>query len=346
MEKSLRCVNCFGEKTFNPDKKVLVCERCGSQFPIKGSKGGIVRREYTPSYIPVSNQETIIKYTCETCGTKSVFGSDVEVKRCSSCGNTTLKRDKSLSVVPDAIIPFEISRKRAGELFRNWVGSRKFAPNDLKQMAKLEKISGLYTPVWNWNFKSIFKYTGMAFNLKTDSNGNSETREYPLNKVKETLHENVVKTANTRMSDLFLDGLGEYDFSKLRPYSTEYLLGFAGIETNIDIHKVYNNLEKDIAETNEWRAKNRIHDEYDGVENLVCTTRFRDVTFNYAYIPVWANHYTYKGKEYHCFINGQTGKATGKSPKSAIKILGLISGILAGIIIGSAVILGIVSRII
>ena len=31
-------------------------------------------------------------------------------------------------------------------------------------------------------------------------------------------------------------------------------------------------------------------------------------------LSIWMiNHYKYKNKDYHCYINGQTGKATGKS---------------------------------
>ena len=46
---------------------------------------------------------------------------------------------------------------------------------------------------------------------------------------------------------------------------------------------------------------------------------------------MWANHYSYKGREYHCYINGQTGEATGKAPKSFGKIAGTVLGILGGI---------------
>ena len=224
-----------------------------------------------------------------------------------------------------------MSRNKAASIFRTWVGSRKFAPNDLKQMAKLEKISGLYTPVWNFSFNSVFKYTGTAIKIKTDSDGNQEFRENELDKVKETRYSNVLLSASSRISDDFLNGMGEYDFNRIRPYSTDYLLGFAGIDTNLDIHNVYSDLTNEISSANERKIKSKLEAEYDRIDGLSCRTRFKDVVFNYAFVPVWANHYTYKGKEYHCFINGQTGKATGKAPKSILKIGSLILGVLAGI---------------
>lgn len=326
-----KCDNCGGEEVYNPETGMLVCERCGSTFPVKESQTATVRRMYSTAYTPNDNKNVVIKYTCSTCGAKSVVGTDGEVKRCASCGNTTLTKERASTIVPDGIIPFSISRTKAAGIFRSWVGSRKFAPSDLKQMAKLEKISGLYTPVWNFNFTSTFKYSGTGIKIKTDSDGNQEVRTIDLDRVKETRHSNVLRSSSTRIDNEFLEEMGDYDFNKVRPYSTDYLLGFAGIDTDVDIHNVYAEMTETIERENKRKLKRKLEDEYDRVDGLSCITRFRDVAFNYTYVPVWANHYTYKGKEYHCYINGQTGKATGKAPKSFLKIGGLVLGILAGI---------------
>ena len=326
-----KCTNCGGEEYFNPETGILVCDRCGSTFPVKEGAGSFVRRNYDSSYSLNGNRNEVVRYSCMTCGAKSVVGTDGEVKKCASCGNTTLKKEKSTTIVPDGIIPFAVSRRKAAEIFRNWAGTRKFAPSDLKQMAKLEKISGLYTPVWNFNFTSIFRYNGTAIKIKTDSDGNQDVREIDLDKVKETRHSNILISASTRITNDFLEGMGDYDFNKVRPYSTDFLLGFAGIDTDVDIHNIYSDMTNDIAKENKRKMKIRLAKEYDNIDEVTYTTRFRDVSFNYTHVPVWANHYSYKGKEYHCYINGQTGKATGRAPKSILKIGGLILGILAGI---------------
>ena len=72
-------------------------------------------------------------------------------------------------------------------------------------------------------------------------------------------------------------------------------------------------------------------DKFDTIESFNIGLSVKSSTFNYLYVPIWANHYTYNGKTYHCYINGQTGQATGKSPKSFWKILSTVLGIAAGI---------------
>jgi len=338
-----RCKNCNGEKIFNPETGMLTCEMCGSTYPVKEMGDDPVRRIYSASYVPTENKNVLNKYECSSCGAKIVVGTDNEVKRCSSCGNTTLVKIKGATSAPDGIIPFKISRNKAAQIFSEWVGSRKFAPLDLKQMAKLQKISGLYSPVWNMHYVETIKYSATAGKFINKSNGQQETREYEIDKVDERKVSNELHTGNSRISDGFIEGLGEYDFAKARPYSTDYLLGFAGIETDIDVHKVYDEILEEASQENKNKIESRLSNNYDFYDNLSCVTRLRNVSFNYTYIPIWANHYTYKGKEYHCYINGQTGKATGNAPKSIFKVGGLILGIIAAVAVGVIMLLKVIS---
>ena len=331
MSKLTRCENCTGELSYSPQKEMIVCTCCGSSFPIKVKKEKELKRKYDIAYTPMENREVLAVYRCETCGTKSIVGTDNVVRRCSSCGNTSLLKEKTALNTPDGMIPFKVTREKAAEIFRKWVASRKFAPNDLVEMAKLEKLSGFYTPVWNFSYNSIFKYSVIGIKKVLDAYDNEIRRETMLQKVLEDNHENDMHSASTRMDDEILESLGEYNFNFIRPYSTEYLMGFAGLETDVDIHKTYNNIVETIKSENERKVTNKLNDEYDYLEDFSSITRLRETTFYYSYVPVWANHYTYKGKEYHCYINGQTGVATGKSPKSFGKIAATVLGILGGI---------------
>lgn len=325
-----KCINCGGELVFKPETGKVYCEMCGASFDVNEGTTNPVVRPYSPSFVPEQNvTETV--YQCTFCGAKCIVAKGEERKRCASCGNTTLQRVSSNTTAPDGIIPFSITKTQAAEIFSRWVGSRKFAPNDLKLMARSKKLIGMYTPVWNFNYNAIWHFEGMGIKKHSDSDGATYYRHIPVKNIEDQPHRNELYSANNRIGTEFIQDLGNYDFTKIKPYSTDYLLGFSGLETTLSVHDVYNNMVADITETNERHAKERLDAEYDRVEDFFCRTTFRNVTFSYTYVPIWANHYLYKGKEYHCYINGQTGKATGKSPKSAWKIGSLVLGILAGV---------------
>jgi hypothetical protein len=50
-----------------------------------------------------------------------------------------------------------------------------------------------------------------------------------------------------------------------------------------------------------------------------CAT-FSEIAFRQLLLPVWVGSYKYKNKNYHVYINGQTGVMFGESPKSVLKI--------------------------
>ena len=52
------------------------------------------------------------------------------------------------------------------------------------------------------------------------------------------------------------------------------------------------------------------------VSDLTIDADIHDVFFNFAYVPVYVNTFTYRGKTYKTYISGTTGKVVGKTPKS------------------------------
>jgi hypothetical protein len=50
-------------------------------------------------------------------------------------------------------------------------------------------------------------------------------------------------------------------------------------------------------------------------------TRYFDVTFKHALLPVWISAYLYAGKTYRFLVNARTGEVQGERPYSWVKIL-------------------------
>ena len=72
---------------------------------------------------------------------------------------------------------------------------------------------------------------------------------------------------------------------------------------------------------------------YDKVAYLNVATRHDKVTYKYVMLPVYVGNFNYAKKSYNFFINGNTGKVWGKTPKSFWKIL-LTVVIPIGVVVG------------
>ena len=332
MAKSIKCEYCGGNQIFNPKVMCIECEHCGKSSPcdLKFDTTNLTRK-YDISYVPAININIDNQYLCSSCGTTVRFEEYEDKKRCPSCGDTSLSRRHSSMYVPDGIIPFSIDRKKAVEIFRSWINTRKFAPKDIKEMAKLGKVSGFYVPAWNMNLNLGGTYFANVTKLENMGNDEMITWHYPVKSSFDKTFVNVLISANMRVSDNILDELSPYDTQKLVPFSNEYLFGYSGLDSDENIHAKYDDLLYEKKDKITQRCRKDLKDKFDTIESFNIAFTKNNTTFNYLYLPVWANHYTYRGKLYHCYINGQTGQATGKSPKSFWKVLSLILGITVGI---------------
>ena len=75
---------------------------------------------------------------------------------------------------------------------------------------------------------------------------------------------------------------------------------------------------------------------YDKVAYLNVSTSHDRVTYKYVMLPVYVGNYNFNKKLYNFYVNGDTGKVWGKTPKSPIKIaiavllgIALVAGIVA-----------------
>ena len=332
MAKSVRCEYCGGNQVYNPNIMSIECEHCGKTSPCEMNfNTANLTRKYDLSYVPAVNMNVDNQYLCSSCGATVSFEENEEKRRCPSCGDTTLSRKSAPMFVPDGIIPFSIDRNKAVEIFRAWINSRKFAPRDIKEMAKLGKVSGFYVPAWNMNFRLSGSYFANVTKLEDIGNDEMVTWHYPVRSNVEKTFVNILLSANERISNETIEDLSPYDIQKLRPYSNEYLFGYSVLNSDQNIHEKY----ADVVDKKKEKVTNRIRadlkSKFDTIESFNIALDSKSATFNYLYVPVWANHYTYNGKKYHCYINGQTGQAIGNAPKSFWKIFSTILGIVGGV---------------
>lgn len=333
MKKITKCQNCGGGLEYSLEKHSLVCGHCDSVYALPTKKKDKILRKYTLDFVPEMEETAQNIFQCHTCGSTHFVADDKVSTRCPSCGATTVSPVDARAIFPDGIIPFKLSKQEATEIFQNWIKKRKFAPNDLVAMAKKGKISKVYVPIFNVNGTSICAYSATVKKVHTDSD--SGTIFSTVHTIQDVITGNITNEplcANSVVDSNFIKKITDIKQSQIVPFSSEYLLGYYGAETNLDIHSLINNFTNKIKDRKIREVRENLSSKYDEIEHLNCNTNIRNITFNYTYIPIFMNHYEYNNKKYHCYINGTDGKAVGSAPKSFGKILSLICGISLSIV--------------
>lgn len=144
-----KCPNCGGGLTFNAEKQKYKCEYCLSEFSQeeldeiekreleKARKQAEVQRDPEPEgagseagteeHVSGSKKTvTPIMYTCPSCGAQIVTDETTAASFCYYCHNPIVLEEKLRGEFkPDYVVPFQIDKKKAQEIFTQWVGRKK-----------------------------------------------------------------------------------------------------------------------------------------------------------------------------------------------------------------------------
>ena len=88
--------------------------------------------------------------------------------------------------------------------------------------------------------------------------------------------------------------------------------------------KQFRTMEQQLTEM----ARSDVLRRFDDARDIRIRTEYRDETYKHVMMPVYTTAYTYKGKQYHVLINGQSGRVEGDYPKSPARIAAIAAAVL------------------
>ncbi len=341
-EKIYYCEGCGGVMEFDIASQKLKCPNCGNSEKIKNDKSKIQEHKFSKraaEKLGVTEKTSQIM-ECKGCGAKVEIAADCTATECPYCGSKYVLADKQVeSIVPDGVVTFKIDKHKAGEVFAKWIKKKWLAPGDLKNLYERDKLQGVYLPYWTFDADTVCEYYaegGKHRKVKEkDSNGNevekTVTDWYPVSgRVKEEFDDILVK-ASKNLKPSLLEAIEPYNTKELVSYEPTYLSGYGAECYTVSLEDAHKEARDKME--NELRSMSRkdVLRKYDEVRNLSVDIDYDDETYKHIMIPVYATAYNYKGNTYPVLINGQTGKISGKYPKSKAKIAIIVAIIAAAI---------------
>lgn len=322
---SSKCAGCGDDMHFDPIKFALVCPTCLKEKKII-SKPQLIKHDLNEKQNTHKNEEwanVTVSMKCPNCAATTLLKQYAKSAKCQYCETPLIASAEQFSgLKPDAIVPFAFNKTKAEELFKNKIGKRWLAPNNLKKSVKADSIHAFYFPAFVFDADCHSNYDGRLYenvDIKDDDGGTSTERRYFNIKGEEfTNHRNIEVEASARLSQYELNRIRPYDLSKAYPYSDDFVYGYA-----------LENYSSSVQETNaqaQTIIKQQIKDiilrkyDYDGVSEFNLQTTFIKQSYSYCVLPIYRINYSHKNKNYSNIMNGQTGVLGGDYPKSAWKI--------------------------
>ncbi len=345
-ETDKKCPNCGGVMDFDPATGGLLCPYCGHVQQIEqetevaqtAEELDFDTAEQTGNCDWGAEKKTV---TCKSCGAVSIYDELVISNECPYCGsNQVMEEQGANSLAPGGVCVFKVDAKNAGERFKSWIKGRLFCPSEAKKKARPEAFKGVYIPAWTFDADTVSRYRAEYGIRKTyrDSKGNTHTK---------TDWYSTSGTHREFINDHLVIATDRYDrtiFSAIQPFATEdnlaykpeYVAGFVSERYTIGLKDSWEKATADIRShlsgsiSSEIERDNRADD----VRSLNFTTSYSGIKYKYLLLPVWISSFKYKDKVYNFMVNGQTGKVSGKTPVSPLRVtLAVVLGIFAVIIL-------------
>lgn len=351
-----KCPNCDGGLTFDPSTQKYHCEYCLSDFtqaeldalaPAAASEanaepeGAVAPEEAgaaagntdsVPHAGAAAGGQGPLLYTCPSCGAEIVTDSTTAATFCYYCHNPVVLAGKfEGGYQPDFVIPFQIDRKRAQEIFSQWIGKKIFVPREFYSPKQIETMTGVYFPYWLYGCKVDGSVDAQGTSLRVWRSGNmryTETKIYDVKRSGTVDVGNVARNALKKANRRLVDGVQPFEMNQAQQFSMGYLSGF--LAENRDMEREAFRMElaqevKDFA----LSGLRSYGTAYDRVQVKSQRAEVRDEYWQYALLPVWTLTYRPRkdGKIYYFALNGQTGKICGELPVDMKRMAILFAGI-------------------
>jgi hypothetical protein len=242
------------------------------------------------------------------------------------------------------MVAFRVSKDDANKRFGEWIGGLWFRPNDLKKIARVQEMGGVYIPFWAFHSNVFSQWTAQRgyYYYTTETyteveNGQrvtrtrqvQHTRWEPAAGARTDLFHDLLVCASRGLPGDLVEKFSTFDTTQLQPYRPEYLAGWRAESYAVDLLPGWGMAQQKIMQQQESRCAGDVGG--DTHQALAVTNFFTGVTFKHLLLPIWVAAYRYNGKVFLFLVNGQTGEVVGKAPWSAWKLTILILFIIAAI---------------
>lgn len=282
--------------------------------------------------------EKMVVYACKSCGGEIVGDGNTGATQCPYCGNPiVLTGSFKGDLKPDYIIPFKLDKKKAKEVYGEYIQGKYLLPKQFKDENHIDEIKGIYVPFWLYDCKvdADAVYKAEKVRAWSDSRYNyEEVSFFDVSRSGSMEFSNIPCDGSSQMEDALMESIEPFEFSKAVPFQSAYMAGYFADIYDVDSRDNEARIDERIRQSAIEVLKGTINDGYSMIHNPeegAANIRIKQGKVKYALYPVWMLTTTYRGERFTFAMNGQTGKFVGNLPVDKGRKNALFGGIAAGI---------------
>lgn len=294
--------------------------------------------------------------SCQGCGAHLNVAKGERTAKCPYCASpSVVMRPRSDVEDPTFVLGFVIPEKDARERARRWIRSTWFTPSAFAK-SDVTQVRGVYLPAYvytaaahvDYSAEIGENYTVTETYTTTDSKGRTVTRTRTRTETEwrslsgkwAAYLDDEVVTASKGLHNAELEAVEPFDLRALRRYTPKLLSGWIAEDPSRGRAECLKMAHDEAVGQIGGRLSN--HMPGDSHRGLEYTTNVVHEHLELVLLPVWilAVRYDDEAPLIRMVLNGQTGRITGRPPRSWIKItitvLSVITALVVAYLIASA----------
>lgn len=346
------CPECGGKGEWDPGKRKLVCPYCGTEFervappPIPN----ITEHDLDAMLAKLGDAATSVrtaerKVQCTHCHAVLTRDASNVGQSCDFCGSPEMLDYDEIEapIRPESVLPAIVSKEKAYHALKDFLGSKWFAPNDLKKRNLVDRIHGVYLPYWTFDSAAECPWTAESGTYyyvtvrdrgpdgKTRTRQERRIRWRPASGHVSTWFDDILVNGSKGLDPSILSKLEPFPTKDLVPYETRYVSGWDVEQYQVPLLQA--------ARTGfgimEGMLREMCGSEVPGdtYRNLSIYPDYSRKTFKHILCPIWILAYQYRGKSYHGAANAVTGQTYAKFPISPWKVAVVVAIVLVVLLI-------------
>lgn len=304
-----QCANCGGNILFDVDSQSMKCQHCGSMF--------------SPDEFEVKNSSTgediaqaqLTLFTCRNCGAELHGTEDSQVGFCPYCGGQSLlQAPRDGRSLPERLIPFQISRERCTELFKNHTQKVRYLPKEMRDASHLKSFTGIYMPYYEYDVE-LGASTIVGTKTVESTSRYDVVNTYRIDASVNGQYCGVPYDASKYYDDEIAARVLPFDMKKERPFRPAYLSGFYADASTVPAETYYRDAEQTASDdivaevAKRVMTQNRIEVQKNSSHVEAHTRGCHGTMF-----PLWFLTWRKKDRVVYAVVNGESGKVVSDLP--------------------------------
>lgn len=322
-----QCPCCGGIIVYQADGEKTKCPYCETEFEVKSIESYLEDSQNTQqsdlswdrSDLGSWRHKELAElnmFACKRCG-EFVCDADMKVLACPLCAREVEKVEQLTDKLrPNLVIPFLLDEKAAKNVIKKQLNRKPLLPKAFKDEKHLEKLKGIYVPVWFFNADVEGKVVYKATQIRTRSDSARDytaTMYYHVARAGSFDFPTATAPGTTEFNDALLKMLEPFDVQKATYLHTMHLEGYFAQQCNVDAEEWIDGINEKMKSNALTAFRNTVKN-YDHVTQQTAAFRLKNSSAQCVLCPVWFLPITWKRKKYLVALNGQTGKLAGNLP--------------------------------